>query len=163
MSEEEAYNLGFRKDSNGNWSKPPEKSKNSPSKKNIRPENTRKSDGTKRVTSGRTTKKQEGAVQSLGSEEKGDSKKAKKRSNSGTKGVREHPRYKIVVIAKRMNATRFDPDNLIPKWYIDEIVRAGVIPDDKTKYIESVEKMVKRANSKEDEETIIEIYQIDEI
>lgn len=35
-----------------------------------------------------------------------------------------------------------DPDNLVPKWWLDCIVEKGVIPDDSSKYISSIVKRV---------------------
>lgn len=82
------------------------------------------------------------------SKKKNDNKKETKRASRET--------YKIIVIARKIRGV--DPDNLAPKYFIDEIVRAGIIPDDSSKYIESIEKRVEKVKTKEEEKTIIEIY-----
>lgn len=66
--------------------------------------------------------------------------------------------YKINVISYRVRLC--DPDNLVPKYYIDEMVRAGIIPDDSSKYIQSIEKKVIKVKKTEEEKTVIEVWQL---
>lgn len=53
-----------------------------------------------------------------------------------------------------------DPDNLLPKYYIDEIVKAGYIPDDSSKYIDSIEKRVVKIEKGEQTRTVIKIWKM---
>lgn len=62
--------------------------------------------------------------------------------------------YRIFVVAYRRR--HVDPDNLCPKWYIDELVKANILPDDSSKYIESITKKV--VVSRGQEETRIFVY-----
>ncbi len=64
--------------------------------------------------------------------------------------------YRIVVIAKRKRA--IDPDNIFPKWFIDELVRAGYIEDDSSSYVSEIVKRVERVAKGQSEETVIEIW-----
>ncbi len=64
-------------------------------------------------------------------------------------------RYRIVVVARRCRA--IDPDNVIAKWAIDELVDAGVLPDDSSRWVVAVEKRVEVVRAGE-EETVIEIW-----
>lgn len=48
--------------------------------------------------------------------------------------------FRIEVVSYRRQHT--DPDNLVPKTWIDCIVQRGVIPDDSSKYISSIVKRV---------------------
>ncbi len=64
-------------------------------------------------------------------------------------------RYRIVVIARRNRD--IDPDNMFPKWVIDELVKAKYLPDDSSSYVESIEKRVEIVNG-EEEKTIVEIW-----
>src|SRR5690606_35469426 len=66
-------------------------------------------------------------------------------------------RYRIDVEVHRLR--KIDPDNLCPKWFIDELVRHGVLPDDSSDYIAAIEKRVVRVKRKEDEKTVIEIWE----
>lgn len=63
-------------------------------------------------------------------------------------------KFRIVVTSYRKRHA--DPDNICPKWYIDEIVRAGIMPDDISKYVLSVEKRVRV--TKQEPKTVIEIF-----
>ena len=51
-----------------------------------------------------------------------------------------------------------DPDNLCPKWYIDELTKAGIIPDDSSKYIQEFRKKV--VKTKDEEYTLIRILKL---
>lgn len=75
-----------------------------------------------------------------------------------TKGARKKEskaKYRIVVIAKRSRG--IDPDNVLPKWYIDQLMEAGYLPDDSSKYVSGIEKRVEKV-SRSKEETVIEIW-----
>lgn len=65
--------------------------------------------------------------------------------------------YKIVITSYRRRA--FDPDNIWGKPYIDEIVAAGVIPDDSSDYVELIAKRVIRVKDPQHERTVIEVFQ----
>lgn len=62
-------------------------------------------------------------------------------------------RFTIGVVAFRKR--EMDPDNLVPKWYIDALVDAGVIPDDSSRYINGVWKSVQRTRGEEYTKIII--------
>ena len=47
-------------------------------------------------------------------------------------------RCRIEVVAHVSGGGRRDPDNLCPKWMVDEMVRAGVIEDDSMRFVELV-------------------------
>ena len=79
-----------------------------------------------------------------------------KRKDKGEKGNSDC--FVIEVISRRCR--HCDPDNLCPKWYIDELVRAKVIPDDSSKYIIRFVKKVRLVKTKEEEQTIIRIYKV---
>ena len=65
-------------------------------------------------------------------------------------------RYRLVVTSYCRRHT--DPDNLCPKWFIDELVRAKILTDDSSKYIEAITKRATKISQKEKERTVIEIY-----
>lgn len=65
---------------------------------------------------------------------------------------------RIVIIARRCRD--IDPDNIWPKWFIDEIVRAGIIKEDSSRYIEGIYKTVEKVSREEDESTIIELWKV---
>lgn len=76
-----------------------------------------------------------------------------KRQNEKQEAIEE--RYRIVVVSYRKR--HCDPDNLFPKTWIDELVCAGYLPDDSSKYVESVEKKVIKSKV---EKTVIEIWKV---
>ena len=55
----------------------------------------------------------------------------------------------------------FDSDNLYPKHYIDELVKRGVIPDDSSKYVDCTSKWIVPVTTKEEERTLVEVYEYD--
>jgi hypothetical protein len=73
----------------------------------------------------------------------------KSRKGKGGTGVK----FRIVVTSYRNR--HCDPDNLCPKYYIDEIERAGLIPDDSSEYITEVVKRVRVI--KGEPKTVIEV------
>lgn len=73
---------------------------------------------------------------------------------------RDGERYEIFVTAFCYRDT--DPDNIIPKWFIDELVRQGVIPDDSSKYVRNIFKEVEVIGSEEKERTLIEVFAVRE-
>lgn len=62
--------------------------------------------------------------------------------------------FRIVVIAYRKR--HLDPDNLCPKWYIDELVKQNIIPDDSSRYVQAIEKRVMKTTGPE--RTVIQVY-----
>lgn len=70
----------------------------------------------------------------------GTKKRAKRVSAKGNQ-------FTIIVDSYRRR--HMDPDNLCPKWYIDEIVKAGIIPDDSSRYIREVKKRVHKVKDEE--------------
>lgn len=82
-----------------------------------------------------------------------DTKREKETTDSGKSC------YRIVIISKRVNALNFDSDNVVAKWAIDEMVKAGLLENDSTAYVESTLKMCKKVETAAEEETIIEVYQ----
>lgn len=86
-----------------------------------------------------------------------------KRSNETEKGgaseSKKGSRKDRFVLAVTSYRTRdMDPDNLVPKWYIDELVKAEIIPDDSSKYIEGIFKSV--VPGAEEEYTTIKVYKL---
>lgn len=75
----------------------------------------------------------------------------KKRGNGTKKGTSEvgegEDRFSIIIDSYRKRY--MDPDNLCPKWYIDEFVQTGIIPDDSSKYIREVRKRVHKTKGEE--------------
>lgn len=53
-----------------------------------------------------------------------------------------------------------DPDNLCPKWYIDELVRAGIILDDSSRHVAWIAKSVVKIGKAEEEKTVIEVVKL---
>jgi len=79
-----------------------------------------------------------------------------KAKNESTGKAESSNIYRIVVIAKRHR--HFDTDNIVPKWAIDQLVEAGFLPDDSSKYVESLEKRVEKIKRSQRQETVIEIW-----
>ena len=77
----------------------------------------------------------------------------KKRGKNKSQG---DPQFTIEVTSYRRR--NMDPDNLCPKWYIDECTRAGLIPDDSSKYVKEFKKKV--IQTKGEEYTLIKIVKI---
>lgn len=127
-TEEEARENGFFRNSRGEWEQ-----------KSSLPRNTRKVSGTKRSV----------CKEPLGKE------KAKRSRKSQSQSSPHEPKFFIKVVSYRKRD--MDPDNLCPKYYIDEIRKAGYIPDDSSKYIMGIHKSVVLA---EEEKTVIEIFQV---
>jgi hypothetical protein len=73
-----------------------------------------------------------------------------------TRKIKSEKGYKFDVRIVSYRKRHLDPDNLCPKWYIDEIVRAGLIPDDSSRYIRFVIKQV--VVGKGEERTVIKIF-----
>ena len=80
----------------------------------------------------------------------------KERAKRSSKGGDQ---FTIIVDSYRKRY--MDPDNLCPKWYIDEIVKAGIIPDDSSRYVKEVKKRVHVV--KDEEFTRITIVKHDKI
>jgi hypothetical protein len=128
-TEEEAKAYGFRKNAKGEWESPPVQSKLlQTGDSGFVPEPKRR------------VRKQATRPDKAETPGKGESKRGDK--------------FRIVVTSYRKRHA--DPDNLCPKWYIDEIVSAKIIPDDLSKYITSVEKRVRV--TKNEPKTVIEIF-----
>lgn len=130
LTEEQAKQLGLVKDQLGNWQDGNKKLRANLQSGDSRPMSKLESDICKQP-------------------KKKNERKEEIKNASGAK-------YKIIVIARKIRGV--DPDNLCPKYFIDEIVKAGIIPDDSSKYVESIEKRVEKVKTKEEEKTIIEIY-----
>lgn len=78
----------------------------------------------------------------------------KKRKKDESKGS-----YKIIATQKKFRNA--DTDNVCPKYEIDELVRAGYLPDDSSKYVVSTETRIEFVETEGEEETIIEIWKED--
>lgn len=63
------------------------------------------------------------------------------------KDSKRRDQFSIVVTSFRKR--HMDPDNLCPKWYIDELVRAKIIPDDSSRYIKEIKKQVVKTKGEE--------------
>jgi len=147
-TEEEAIEHGFRKDKKGNWYlpqavKPGPKSSPNNSRSLPQPKPSIRNE-TKRSNAPKKTRK------------KSSQKRLKRASERDYSRFKcDCPRFKIYV--KSYRKRHLDPDNLCPKWYIDEIVKAGYLPDDSSKYVESIEKSVEKDS---DERTVITVTRI---
>jgi hypothetical protein len=53
-----------------------------------------------------------------------------------------------------------DPDNIFPKYILDELVRREVIPDDSSRYIRWIRKGVFKVETREEEKTIIQVVEL---
>jgi hypothetical protein len=69
-------------------------------------------------------------------------------------------RYRIVVTAYRVRD--FDPDNIFVKAEIDQIVATKILPDDSSKFVESITKRVVKVTTEAEERTTIEIWKRDD-
>lgn len=151
-TEEEARDYGFFKDRKGNWHSPAMdpvlpagRSRNlSESKQVVQWEITEPLKGKKRVK-----RESEQSIGHAGSGRATDS------SGPASRGGIE-PEYRIVITT--FSRRHRDLDNIVPKVIIDEIVKRGVLPDDSSKYIESITHRFVKIGKKEEENTVIEIY-----
>lgn len=84
--------------------------------------------------------------------------KAKKAPQADSKGTNS---FTLEVIS--YSHRHRDPDNLCPKWYVDELVRAGILPDDSSRFIRAITKSVVKITKEETEKTIIRVYNADTI
>jgi len=76
----------------------------------------------------------------------------KKKRGDGTKKRTERVSAEgnqFTIIIDSYRKRDMDPDNLCPKWYIDEIVGAGIIPDDLSVYVREVRKRVHKVKDEE--------------
>lgn len=138
ITEEEAIQLGFVKDKDGQWHKgKPQNQSLEKSVPSISPREMPKSKSNIR---------------------KHNERKVKDKEELQTTNV-EGVKFKIVVSSYRHRD--IDPDNLCPKHYIDILVRRKVLPDDSSKYIESVEKKVFVIPRTDSERTEIEIFKLE--
>ena len=135
-SEEEAREFGFVRDGQGNW----RRSNHVPSRETALP--TRSADAVPVVQQAKERPAPRKDQHRKGSEE------------SSEVGNREKFRIEVT------SHTRFkcDNDNMCPKWFIDELVKAGVLPGDSCDYVAAYETRVVRVKRKEDEKTVIEVW-----
>lgn len=83
---------------------------------------------------------------------------AKKRKGTKSGGAASSPRWLIVVTVYA--SYYVDPDNLCPKWYIDAIVKEGLLPGDSSRDILRVEKSAVKVPSIKDEKIVIECFEL---
>jgi hypothetical protein len=69
-------------------------------------------------------------------------------TKKGTERVSEEGNQ-FTLIIDSYRKRHMDPDNLCPKWYIDEIVEAGIMPDDLSRYVVEVRKRVHKTKGDE--------------
>lgn len=129
FTEEEAKDLGFRKDSKGNWLPPKADIQRKDSREMPKPES-----NVLHKIKGKNETKERGATES-----------------------RISNRFRIVVTSFRRR--HMDPDNLCPKHAIDVLVKRGIIPDDSSVYISAIEKKVIKIKNHEEEYTEIEVFE----
>lgn len=71
--------------------------------------------------------------------------------------VKDTGRFLVRIVSVRKRLA--DPDGLVPKWHLDALRYAGVIPDDTAEVLELSVSQRKCAKG-EEERTEIEVYQI---
>jgi len=135
-TEEEAIEYGFKKDENGGW---------------VSPNATKVKAGPKSRDSGQVSQSKRGVLKQV---------TGKDASKEGVQGGGEESPQRFIVSITSYRRRHLDPDNLCPKWYIDEIVRAGYIPDDSSKFIVRVEKQVVKIEAPERQRTVIQIFEV---
>ena len=133
ITEEEAIKWGFVKDEKGNWRQAPFMDP--------------------KIQSGSSN-----ALSRTKRDIRSESKKEVTNKEKVKRGDEEGNNYRIVVTSFRRR--HFDPDNLCPKFFIDKLVELGLIEDDSSRYVSSVEKRVIKmsSDSGEEEKTIIEVF-----
>lgn len=146
--------MGFVKDENGNYYKP-----DSPGKaKTIKAQeatasNLRVRDSRPVPTSEQGDKDARGGLLKTGKERKKQGRKSVSRENETGK------RWRIRVTNYRV--ANFDSDNIYAKWYIDELKKQGIIPDDGLKYVDCTTKWAVPVSTPEEERTLVEVYEYD--
>lgn len=145
ITDKEAETLfGLVKNSEGIWVKKEnlkqnDSTTNDPLATNSKPRDTRKSTKSKRGAGNKSARKAT------------NKRTSKKKSDKDTREFR--------VFVTAYNVRDMDPDNVLPKWYIDKIVEAGIVPDDKSHYIKGIEKRVIIVDSEEEERVLIEVFE----
>lgn len=158
-TEEEAKQRGYKQDDKGDWHSP-KASRTSPLKEAKKVEaqlcdaiNLRLRDSGQSALS----------KSSQGDDSKGKNGTSQKRTQKSRKSLsRENDagkRYRIRVTSFRLRD--FDPDNIYSKWYVDQLVKAKIIPDDSSKYVDCVTKWVIPVATAEEERTLVEVYEYD--
>jgi hypothetical protein len=149
FTEEEAKRLGFKQDSKGDWH----------NESSIKKAECRVAKNISVRDSGKvpTAQQRHGNDGSREGKAKKSSKKTRLLSLGGENDVGK--RYRIRVTSYRVADA--DPDNIVTKWYIDELVKAKIIPGDSSKYVDCVSKWVSPVATPEEERTLVEVFEYD--
>lgn len=145
FTEEEAKELGFRKDANGNWIGP---GRRKTPRKGVPPRDPGQAPKFEPAQDGPAS---------------GQTESRKERKKESGESVQEFdPRF---VISIRVYSRReIDPDNIVTKWIVDRFVEAGVLPGDSCRHVLSVRKSAQKIGRDEEEKTVVVIRElIDEV
>ena len=157
-TEEEALKHGYKQDKNGEWYIPSPASSSSPlaqAKENQAPVTTAVDI---RVRDSRQMPVGKRGKKNAGGRKNASNKKRKSASRSSLSRENETgKRWRIRVTSFRV--ADFDSDNIYAKWYIDELPKRGIIPDDSSKYVDCTSKWVVPVATKEEERTLVEVYE----
>lgn len=141
-TEQEAKSVGFVQDKNGEWHLPKQK----------KPETFVDNSREVPLAEHRFRKSPERCAE----EEKGRKEEGERLHRRAD--IKGRVYFRVVAYCARIS----DPDNLCPKWYIDEIVKAGLLPDDSSVYVAGILKEVVKVKKKSEERTLIEMYESEE-
>ena len=157
-TEEEALKHGYKQDKNGEWYIPSPASSSSPlaqAKTNqaaiTAAIDIRVRDSRQMPVSKRGNKDASRGILKTGKKRASKSRKSLSRENEAGK------RWRIRITNFRV--ADFDSDNIYAKWYVDELSKRGVIPDDSSKYVDCTSKWVVPVTTKEEERTLVEVYE----
>ena len=146
-SEEELKALGYIEDAKGNWA---------------RPDSPRKRSGTGfGIGNPCEVSKHKPNLQRQAKR----SDAAKKRNEASGKRRNSGIRYIATVISYEVKCgVGADTDNVCPKWFIDEIIRSGLLPvdltDDNFEQICLTQKAIKRVKTRKEQRTLIRIHRV---
>jgi len=148
-TEEEAISKGFRKDANGWWAKPEPKNgqKVFPSSFGGRLRNPHIDNSDEVSIDKRNVRDESG----------GEAK-----SEEGVKVVSKGCGRKFEITVTSFSRFHSDPDNLFPKYFIDELVRASLLDGDSSRNISWIKKQVVKVKSEEEERTEIVVNVVKE-
>jgi len=145
-TEEEAINYGFRKDSQGWWE--------APKKRELR--SSIGEGGLRRVNSSSSDE------MSIDKRDASDGPSAKVGGKEEIKVASKDYGRKFEITVTSFSRFHCDPDNLCPKYFIDELVRAGLLEGDSSRHISWIKKQVVKVKNEEEERTEIVVNVVKE-
>lgn len=144
LSEEEAIELGLRKDKNGDW--------------HSNNDRRRAGDRSRREVGASVRHDPPPRVSDLERNPRREDPAPVSDSKVYESSGKACDRFRIIVTV--YCSRKEDSDNVYPKHFIDLLIRAGIMPDDSSKWVASTEKKIEQVQTKEEERTIIEIYKL---